>query len=667
MYNESERRFSMEKILSDSLKQEFLALKPSDITLNYLITNFGYRGQLKNGKLVTIEPKFHSGYKVHLRAGEYINKKEIDTNCGIILFNKIFVEEDLVELIPDGFYNEVLDKKKLNKFLGIISDAVRAKKIQINPTYVKFLKNYEFWGLIAVSIFSPSYDMNIIKPNEKVMKEKEKLLRNVGEISDVNKMVEIEDQLVSLAKNELKDDPSFPLYASGARGSFDNDYKNISMALGPVQNLITGEYKYVKHNYIDGMEREDLVSMGNALVAAEYPKAVGTQKSGYETKKFYGLFQDVTLDKPGTDCHTKVTLDIVLTARNARGYMYQYIMENGKAIRLDDDTIDQYIGKLVHLRSYMFCTNPSSCCSICAGTRYYDLEMENPGLTAGKISNGLLNKRMKIRHSSKIELYRVNTETLLMGTKDGTKYFVTDNDSVYMNSPYAEAYIPEALFQDADEDTESIIYRADGNGFKCIGLFNMRFFDKEDYNREAGKLYTLSFPTGIFTFPSSSTTETITINGVTDKFRVFHYEKGDLMMSAVGQQNPLNCEVYIKLLLSGKLPNTLDYPDVFKLWDINFDINGYDPGVPEILKQMIVAKLYRDKKDYTREFRMSAGTGKVKMTDYITMSPREITANSSVLAGLAFEDFTNALNSGLLMSKRGTSQKKSPVEEVIFN
>ena len=601
---------------------------------------------------------------MHLEANEYINLKAVDTNCGIILFNKIMVEGKLENLFENHFYNEVLDKKKFGKFKKIVDDAVRNKKIEVNPTYVEFLKSYEFYGLGAVTIFTPSYTMNVIRPNDEVIKARDEAVAKLQGTTELTKMVEEEDKLVQLAKAKLKDDYGYSMYAAGARGSFDNDYKNISLALGPVQNLITGQFKYVKHNYINGMEREDLVSMGNSLVAAEYPKAVGTQKSGYDTKKFYALFQDLELAPLNSDCHSKAALSVTITNNNIEDYMYQNIMEGEKIVNLDDETIKKYVGKTVRMRTPMFCTNKNTFCAACAGTRYYELDMSNPGLTSVKISNGLLNKRMKLRHNSKVELYRVEPEKLLLGTNDGGKFFTKDEDNVYLNATCAEAYIPEELFN--KNDNEAALYREDGQGFRCIGIAAMRFFDDYDFDRDSGKIYTLAYPTSILLYPTSTSVEKISINGVEEKYKVLYFEKGDIIMAASGKQDPLNCESFISLLISGKLPNSIGYPDILRLWNLNFSINGYDPGVPDVLKQMVIAKLYRDPKDYTKEFRIGAGQGKYSMTNYVTLNPRELTANSSVFAGLAFEDFGNALNSGLLMSKRDTEQHKSPIEEVIF-
>ena len=49
-------------------------------------------------------------------------------------------------------------------------------KIQIKPTVYEFLRDYEFWALKLVTIFSPSYTPAMVTPSKKLMDAKQKLL-----------------------------------------------------------------------------------------------------------------------------------------------------------------------------------------------------------------------------------------------------------------------------------------------------------------------------------------------------------------------------------------------------------------------------------------------------------------------------------------------------------
>ncbi len=80
---------------------------------------------------------------------------------------------------------------------------------------------------------------------------------------------------------------------------------------------------------------------------------------------------------------------------------------------MTEDNINNYINKTVNLRSPMYCTT-DKICSKCAGERFGNMDIENIGLTTGKISNNLMNKRMKKRHNMKVKLDNVNIDTLLI-------------------------------------------------------------------------------------------------------------------------------------------------------------------------------------------------------------------------------------------------------------
>ncbi len=406
---------SMSTILSDELKRELLALKREDLTTSFVTKNFGYstRRSKESKGFEVIPPKFITKTKVHLKAGESTNKKAIDTNVGIILFNKLMIEDRVSHLIPNGFFNQVIDKNAFGEIMSHISAALSKGIIQIEPTVVDFLKDYEFYGLKFVAIFSPSYTQGIMKPNEKVMAEKDRLLKD-AKLDTVQDMSQLEDKLVQSARDIIGDDPGMTLFDSGSRGSFNNDYKTMSVIVGPVENPVTNKFDFIKSNYIDGLQKEDLVAAGNIVVTSEYPKAVGTQVGGYLTKQFYAVYQSIVVDAPGTDCGTDKTINIMLTPENINLFQYQFIRKNdGKLVLLNEDNLNQYVNKMTKFRSPMFCTT-DKICSMCAGERFSNMDIENIGLTSGKISNNLMNKRMKKRHNMKVKLDDVDINTLLI-------------------------------------------------------------------------------------------------------------------------------------------------------------------------------------------------------------------------------------------------------------
>ena len=398
-------------------KKMLLSLKRDDLTVGNITRLFSNTTKVTPDKQFIVNPPvIDTQWKMILAPGEYTNKEQVETTAGIFLFNKLLVEGNLENIIPNGYYNEVLTKKKFSNFLTLIANAIMSGKIQIKPTVYEFLRDYEFWALKLVTIFSPSYTPAMVTPSKKLVDAKKKLLTDNKDATTAD-MVDIRNQLLDVAKDTIKGDPGKTLFDSGSRGSFDNDFGNMFVAVGPVENPVTGQFDFMKSNYIGGISKEDLVAAGNIIVNAEYPKAIGTAKGGYQTKQFNAVFQTVTLGPKDSDCGTKGALTVTITKNNLAKYIDQYIaLPNGKTVLITEDLDSKYMNHPIKIRSPMYCLHldkDDAICNKCAGERFYKLGVSSMGLTASDLSAQMMNASLKLRHSLLVEMNKVNTDTLL--------------------------------------------------------------------------------------------------------------------------------------------------------------------------------------------------------------------------------------------------------------
>lgn len=244
--------------------------------------------------------------------------------------------------------------------------------------------------------------------------------------------------------------------------------------------------------------------------------------------------------------------------------------------------------------------------------------------------------------------------------------FIKENDLIKVNVPYAEAYIPFDLF--GDPENESPVAYFYGEGIKTIGLFNMRFYDSPDTDRNSVKLRTFNYPNTIETYPSEKEIVTLKLREDLDedKYYVLKYNKGDIMMHDLGKKSSQNCEQFLNLLIKGKLPTGLSYTDLLFSWMKNLDINKIDPGVPSLTMQFIISENCRSKDDPMVQFRKVAGKDEnVSLMDYKVYNMVKVASHTSVMAALAFERFSDMLTTALNMSKSGVNQNKSPLERVL--
>ena len=245
---------------------------------------------------------------------------------------------------------------------------------------------------------------------------------------------------------------------------------------------------------------------------------------------------------------------------------------------------------------------------------------------------------------------------------------MNDGIYIYINVPYAEMYIPESIIDtpDGDPKESSVAYEC-GTGFVTLGICYMRFFKNENQSRDEAPVRTLIYPNLIETRPSDSSKGiNLTINGKTDKYRILKYEHGDVLMEATSRKSSKNCEAFMRLLSSGKIPNSLTYDEVYQAWMDNYDINGMSPSAPAVMLQAIIGEMYRDPKDPSRQFSKVIGANpKADPRSYHAMSMNAVSAYSSVMSALSFERMTEKLTSSINMTKSGVKQKKSPIEQII--
>ena len=251
-----------------------------------------------------------------------------------------------------------------------------------------------------------------LPPNKELMALKEKLLAEAPDRS-LNTLTSIEAQLVKKADELTKGTPGKYLFDSGARGSFANDFKNMSISIGVVENPVTNDYDFMDSNYINGISKEDIPAAANSIVNAEYPKAIKTAEGGYMSKQLFAANQNIEVDEEGTDCGAINGLTVVLTKDNLSDYIDQYIMDGKKLVLIDEKLPSTYMNHPVKLRSPMYCLS-KKICSKCAGQRYYKVGIERIGLSSAALSGALQSQMLKKRHDLSIKVDKIDENTILL-------------------------------------------------------------------------------------------------------------------------------------------------------------------------------------------------------------------------------------------------------------
>lgn len=396
------------------MKQQLLSMDIHDITKSFIEQNFARYYDTKTQKI--LEPKFALNAPITLQKGDLDNVSEkTETTLGRLLVNKFLFSDGLMHVVP--YINKPITKGVLGDFEQLIANALIDGKIDADIIN-RYYDRIQWLGLSIHSIICASLSERTIYPLPEILKLKEELFKHYAEdLKGPNALVvasKIEDILMDEAKKILKDDPGMDFYNAGiGKASFKGAYKDMMIVKGPVWNNVTKRFDVIKSCLASGIEKDEIDSFGSQVIAGSYPKAVDTRYSGYFTKKFFACYQNVVIDEPGTDCGSKKYRDMILTPKAYEKVRYRYIVDNGKLVCLTPDVAPKYFGKLVHMRSPMYCQG-AHICNKCAGDLLYRLKIKNVGLTVSDIGSCLLNAGMKNFHNSTIDLYKIDINSMMI-------------------------------------------------------------------------------------------------------------------------------------------------------------------------------------------------------------------------------------------------------------
>src|SRR5699024_5852493 len=132
-----------DRTLSAFEVDEFLKLKPEDLTFTNLCSIFADTLDNSNGKSSKVnKSKYKPTDKIHLKANQYFNKEDCDTTLGRLIVNKIICEctglEDVI-----GYMNYVMTEKNYKIMEGKTTRALKEGKITTDQM-VKYIE-YRDW------------------------------------------------------------------------------------------------------------------------------------------------------------------------------------------------------------------------------------------------------------------------------------------------------------------------------------------------------------------------------------------------------------------------------------------------------------------------------------------------------------------------------------------
>lgn len=240
-------------------------------------------------------------------------------------------------------------------------------------------------------------------------------------------------------------------------------------------------------------------------------------------------------------------------------------------------------------------------------------------------------------------------------------YFKSDGKYIYLEADYAEFYLPEDYFDETGKFAED-----KGDMIRTLGIFTVGIFEKDKLK----EIKTFNVPTWIELYSPSTESRIVNIsrnpkevNEV--KCKVINYQKGAKIMSSSVIQDSDNAESYMNLIIKGKLPQCIPYSKMMDSWQKNLNLNNVGFGVMNVIEEMILATMCRDRRDPSKKFCQVVTTEPLTDYDYKMNNVRQICQYTSTFNAITFEDMDSMITTSLNRTKNKGVETPSPVEVIL--
>lgn len=230
-----------------------------------------------------------------------------------------------------------------------------------------------------------------------------------------------------------------------------------------------------------------------------------------------------------------------------------------------------------------------------------------------------------------------------------------EKGKIYCND-YMEIYIPMQYFNDGNAINN-------GTSIETFGILYTKAFP----NGSENELKLWNIPTAIHLMIYGSKDRTIKIHNKNIDVLALEYPKGSYIMHQSIPRGREIANMFLNLILAGKVPNTISYQKIIDIWWKNLEISGVSLKVPSKIYEMIIATIYRNpnnlKERYGQRFAKQSNPSGL---DYESGNVRSVVKDLSTFSGMVFEDIGTMISNGINNSLEGNEEPISPLEKIIY-
>lgn len=369
----------------------------------YVVTECSENTILKSEKIddqKALKLSFYDRFELESGMIENFTGTPIETTLGVYLLNYVALVKPFGNTIP--YVNGVWKMKEIEKKIAakVINKEITPKQVF---KYIDYIYSLSSLNDICV----PALTEKAITARPEVTKRRDELLAQYkDQLNDPNIMMRIEEELITLDRKLMADDPSSGFMIKGK--NFDVQRKRMFIMMGIMESFgdDIAQYNFGTTNLNDGWKSEELPILVNDIRKGSYERAKSTALGGAESKMLGRNFQDSTIVED--DCQTERGLRITLDASNKDMFIFRNIIEGKKVTTLTPDIIESYLGKQLVIRSPMYCKSSGGYCYTCMDSRFKQIGIKLLNILPVNIGSTILLSSMKKMHGTKASLFSIN-------------------------------------------------------------------------------------------------------------------------------------------------------------------------------------------------------------------------------------------------------------------
>lgn len=175
----------------------------------------------------------------------------------------------------------------------------------------------------------------------------------------------IQNELIALDKEWLKDDEAMDYYLSGK--AFSVKRKKMFVMHGIEASFQEdGKFTLIPTSLNEGGDLKNMVAKNNSIREGSYDRGADTAKGGEKVTFLQRVYQNTKII-PG-DCGTKLTYKFIITEHNAHAYLGLNMVDAGKLVVLTPDLAKANYGKMIAIRRPLLCqASHTDYCECCTG------------------------------------------------------------------------------------------------------------------------------------------------------------------------------------------------------------------------------------------------------------------------------------------------------------